>query len=260
MLPVSAYLELSPPAPLAPWVRCLWVARTGAAQPVVPDACTDLIVVRGGRSSIAGPQTEALTSTLPAGTELVGVRFAPGLAAAALGVPVDALRDATPPLEELWGRAAAELDERVAAAESLATALRAVERALLRRLPVLGPADALVGAVVDRLALPGARVAALGRDLGVSERQLHRRVTRAVGYGPKTLDRVLRFQRFLALAPSPGSLAELAYRAGYADQAHLSREVGRLSGLTPTALLARQARTASDPFKTDDPRPVRLSA
>lgn len=251
---MSAYLELPPPAPLAPWVRCLWVARTGAAQPVVPDACADLIVVRGGRSSIAGPQTQAVTSTLPAGTELVGVRFAPGLAAAALGVPADALRDATPSLEQVWGRAAAdELDERVDAADGLAAALRVAEDALLRRLPVLGPADALVGAVVERLALPGARVAALGRDLGVSERQLHRRVSRAVGYGPKTLDRVLRFQRFLALAPSPGSLAELAFRAGYADQAHLSRDVRRLSGLTPAALRARQARTASDPFKTEAP-------
>ena len=58
---------------------------------------------------------------------------------------------------------------------------------------------------------PLARAAALGwptrarawmrrRALGVSERQLRRRFADAVGYGPKTLARVLRFQRFLALA------------------------------------------------------------
>ncbi len=46
--------------------------------------------------------------------------------------------------------------------------------------------------------------------LGVSERQLRRRFEDAVGYGPKTLARVLRFQRFLALASGGGELARLA--------------------------------------------------
>ena len=50
------------------------------------------------------------------------------------------------------------------------------------------------------MARPGARVAELGSALGVSERQLRRRFADAVGYGPKTLARVLRFQRFLASA------------------------------------------------------------
>lgn len=63
----------------------------------------------------------------------------------------------------------------------------------------------------------------------------------AFGYGFKTLDRVLRFQRFLRLAAhSPKSaLAELAVRAGYADQAHMTREVQRMSGATAGELAAK---------------------
>ena len=58
-----------------------------------------------------------------------------------------------------------------------------------------------------------------------------------MGYGPKTLDRVLRFQRFLRRA-GEGDLARTAAELGYADQAHLTRECVRLSGVTPARLAA----------------------
>ena len=66
--------------------------------------------------------------------------------------------------------------------------------------------------------------------------------------GPRTLRRVLRFQRFLAAARTaePGSLARLAADAGYADQAHLARDCRRLAGLTPSALLAEGAGPAGE--------------
>ena len=89
-------------------------------------------------------------------------------------------------------------------------------------------------------------MAELGEGLGISERQLRRRFAEAVGYGPKTLARVLRFQRFLGLAEAGGDLAGLAFAAGYADQAHLTRECVRLSGRTPAVLLAAPLRPAGE--------------
>ncbi|WP_244211094.1 helix-turn-helix domain-containing protein [Amycolatopsis kentuckyensis] len=67
----------------------------------------------------------------------------------------------------------------------------------------------------------------------MSERRLRRRFVQAVGYGPATYLRVSRFQRAVALAPHVCGLAALAAAAGYADQAHLSRECRALTGLTP---------------------------
>ena len=69
----------------------------------------------------------------------------------------------------------------------------------------------------------------------VSERRLRRRFVQAVGYGPATYLRVTRFQRAVALAPRVAGLAALAAAAGYADQAHLSRDCRALTGLTPRA-------------------------
>ena len=96
------------------------------------------------------------------------------------------------------------------------------------------------------LAQPGARVADLAVALGLSERQLRRRFLDAVGYGPKTLGRVLRFQRFLQLSGESVDLARVALDAGYSDQAHLTPEARRLSGRTPAELVASGAGPAGE--------------
>jgi transcriptional regulator GlxA family with amidase domain len=81
----------------------------------------------------------------------------------------------------------------------------------------------------------------------MSERQLLRRFLASVGYGPKTLQRVLRFRRFLRRLDVPGAhvdLAGLAADCGFADQAHLTRECSRLAGLSP-ATIARERVSAA---------------
>jgi AraC-like DNA-binding protein len=58
------------------------------------------------------------------------------------------------------------------------------------------------------------------------------------------LQRVLRFRGFVSRVdarPEVLDLAAIAAEAGYADQAHLTRECGRLSGLTPAALARHRA-------------------
>lgn len=108
---------------------------------------------------------------------------------------------------------------------------------------------------VRRLAAAQARLPVVARDPGIGERQLRRRFERSVGYGWRAFLRVHRLQRALAVHErSPGiSLADLSAAAGYADQAHMSREVRRLSGLTPMQLVDSGVRVAGEgagSFKT----------
>jgi transcriptional regulator GlxA family with amidase domain len=80
----------------------------------------------------------------------------------------------------------------------------------------------------------------------VSERHLRRRATEALGYGPKTFARIVRFQRALALLRrADRSLSTVAAEAGYADQAHLTRDVTELAGETPGAIVAGSFKTAT---------------
>ena len=218
------YRELAPPPDLAHVVRCLWV-RTGTGAPslVLPDGCLD-VIVRDGAGAVAGPDTRPVETTVPQGATIAGVRFHPGAAAAALGVPADELRDQRVPLDALWRR-----DEADAVAEAagdpwvLAAALR-------RRLRAAAP-DPRVLAAARRLGrAPATPVPVLAGALGLGERQLRRRFAAAVGYGPKTFARVERFRAALALVRAGEPLARAAAEAGYADQAHMTREIAALAG------------------------------
>ena len=100
-----------------------------------------------------------------------------------------------------------------------------------------GTPDRLVGQVL-RGVRRGVGVRALAGSVGLSERQLYRRCLDAFGYGPKMLDRVLRLNLALDRARTGLSLAEVAARTGYADQAHFTREVKALTGMPPRTLLA----------------------
>ena len=249
---MSGYVERLVPSLLA---SCTWEQRTQAAreQRVVPDACVDLIW-SGGRLTIAGPDTRARLVALAPGTRIVGVRLRPGVAGAVLGLPAGELRDATPDAADVLGRDRAEalLDALVRAAGAgndvrpgAASARDDPHAILLAAIESRGAAgpDPLVRAAVAALGRPHARVAAVATELGLSARQLQRRVTDAVGYGPKTLARILRFRRLQALPAGP--LVELALEAGYADQAHMTSEVTHLAGIAPVRFLKDRTPTAA---------------
>jgi AraC-like DNA-binding protein len=228
----DVYRELAPPSWARGAVACFWVRRgDGTPVRVLPDGCTDIVWRTDGTAIVAGPDSVAWESATRVGELIVGARLLPGAGGAALGVPLAELRNTRAPLAALglgWGR---ELDGE--------PALSALVRLTLR-LVASAPPDPAIQAAIVRLQNPGERVDELASSLGFSERQLRRRFLAGVGYGPKMLQRVLRMRRFLAQAGSGSDgLARAAAAAGYADQAHLSRDCRSLTGVTPGELLAR---------------------
>jgi AraC-like DNA-binding protein len=161
------------------------------------------------------------------------------MAGAVLGMPASEVLDVHVRLEELLGPQARELTERVGGSANDDEAFALLEEAVSTRIADAGP-DPLVLAATRRLGFPDSRVDQLSESLGSSDRQLRRRFHSAVGYGPKTLDRVLRFRRLVAragaIAAGESDLARVAADLGYADQAHMTPDCLRLSGLTPVQL------------------------
>lgn len=225
------------PAPPGSGLVCLWSREAAAdAGPqvhrVVPDGCVDLIWWSGdARVTVAGPDTGPDLAELRPGERLVGIRFGPGAAPPVLGVPADAVRDGRLPLRDLWGADADRLGEAVAGSASPHAVLAGAALARAE-----GPPDPIAPGVVRALSR-GVPVRDVAGMLGLGERQLRRRALAAFGYGPKTLQRVLRFQRALARARAGVPLAEVAHGAGYADQAHLAHDVRDLAGVPISALL-----------------------
>ena len=233
------YREWAAGPELAADVACLWASRPGGETLVLPDACID-IVWDGAQLIVAGPDTGPVPTPAGPSGRYAGLRFRPGRGPAYLGLPADALADERVALACRWAESAATaLAAALTAAGPGPAEAAALAAAMSARRAAAGPPDPLIDALVAwlRRAPASARVvSAAGRALGAGERQLHRRCRAAVGYGPKTLERVLRFRRAERLAAAGAGLADVAAGAGYADQAHLTRECRRLAGRAPSDL------------------------
>jgi AraC-like DNA-binding protein len=235
------YAEWRPPAALRGQVACLWLSvipdRPQGSGLILPDGCSDLIWEQGAGASVAGPDTGPFTAGNPApGAVIVGIRFRPAAGGQVLGLPLSELRDQRAPLADvLPGQGAStRLPADLSPAEAATSLLD-----LTGRLIADGAPDHAIARAATLLRDPAARTEEVAGLVGLSERQLRRRSQAAAGYGPKTLQRVLRFQHFVRLldaSPVLPDLADAAVRTGYADQPHLTRECRALSGRTPAAL------------------------
>lgn len=216
------YREYEPPQTGA--VRCVWTSSKVGMQRVVPDGCMDLIW-NGERLHLAGPDTQAFLTEANGIT--VGVRFQPGAAPGFFDVPAHAIANTRVPLEELWPK------DRV---HRLVDGLHEGQpgRKLLNEVYSAEP-DGFANAVRRLVASNEVRGAA--DELGITERHLHRKCLAKFGYGPKTLQRIMRFSSAMELVYAGKPFSDIAYEIGYADQAHLSREVKALAGATLTRLV-----------------------
>lgn len=232
------YRECPPPAPFGALVECGWTAATpaGRRQRVLPDGCMDLVWT-DGELLVAGPDTRAFLSDRGAGGTSSGLRFRPGL----LKVPAAELRNRRVPLAELRpGPARAALARLDAGADPVGVLLGLgaglASGAGTRARETAPWSPAALQHVTGRLA-DGAAVSEVAEALGITTRSLGRHCAAVFGYGPAVLRRVLRFRRAVGLLDGGLAPAEVAARAGYADQPHLSREVRSLAGLSPGQLV-----------------------
>lgn len=190
----------------------------------------------GARLFIAGPDTKARWHPSPRDTPYVGLRFSHGLGPGFLGAAANEVRDLSPDLDSVWPSGEA----RVLGQHVSADPVVALERWLVNRAARYEPPQ--LGGAVFQLAASGASVTSMADRLGYGTRQLHRRCLPLFGYGPQHLSRVLRFLRALRAARTGLCLAQVAAITGFADQAHLTRDVRDLAGITPARLLSELAR------------------
>ncbi|MFF0379274.1 helix-turn-helix domain-containing protein [Actinoplanes missouriensis] len=187
---------------------------------ILPDGCLDLIW-QDGTVFVAGPDTTAQVTLPPPGSRFAALRFGAGTGPGVLGVPGSELVDQRVPLDALWPaaavRAVAEAPDPIGALTAAASRRWQDADRVMVALAGAARAGVPVGTVADRC--------------GLSARQLQRRSNTAFGYGPKTLHRILRLQRAVALARTGRPFAAVSADVGYADQAHLAREVRAMAGV-----------------------------
>ncbi|GIF19095.1 hypothetical protein BJ973_006140 [Actinoplanes tereljensis] len=204
-----------------PHVVAWWsVTGPGAGEHrILPDGCLD-IIWQDGRVFVAGPDTTAQVGRPVLGSRMFALRFSAGTGPPVLGVPASELVDQQVPLDALW---------RPSSVRPLAESA--------------DPLAALTTAAASRWVAPDPVMVALAsatpiEGCGVGPRQLLRRSNAAFGYGPKMLARIIRMQRAVGLARAGVPFATVSATTGYADQAHLAREVRAMAGVPLGALIS----------------------
>jgi AraC-like DNA-binding protein len=167
-----------------------------------------------------------------------------------LGLPMSEIANRSVALEDVLGREAHVLVERMADTPGWPERFALAERALGARLAASRPVEPATGWAVGRVVASGGRVAIgeLARELGWSHRRLIARFRDGVGLAPKSVARIVRFELLTGLLRAePGvGWARAAAGCGFFDQAHLAREVRDLAGLTPTALRAEGVNSVQE--------------
>jgi AraC-like DNA-binding protein len=248
----------NPPPALAPFVRTLWASESAASAPggptrelMLPTGMTHVVFrLTGdplrtftghgsaaqafGRAVVGGARAGVYVREIGGPVSAVGAMLEAGAASLLFGVPAHELAGRHVELEDLWGADAGRLRDRLGEAPTLEARLDVLEAVLAARLPKL---RALHPAVAHGLARirEGAAVGDVVADTGYSHRHFVGLFRSAVGLAPRTFTRVLRLQKVLAMFSSRTKqpLAQVALEAGYSDQAHLTREFGELTTLTP---------------------------
>jgi AraC-like DNA-binding protein len=219
-----------------------------AAQPLrmLPPLSISLCLHYGGRviagyrnevvvatgSAVTGMHTGPRTYSTPDRIGIVLVTFRAGAVGQFFRVAADELLHLNVELSDLLPPGERDrIEEELARARDDRARVEAVER-FLERLRTGQEADRLARRAAALITQRGGdiSIAALAAAHHVSERQLERRFTRAIGITPKKFARLARFHRVVQHIASADSIADLAAACGYYDQSHLIKDARQFSG------------------------------
>lgn len=246
------YEEQKPSQALAHLVDRFWAFDVTDQDPaqvdhvVMPDGACNLTLVEpgpGGQffSSLTGPGAVALRVPVFKGVRYRGVRLQPGAWRAFTGLDVALIAGKSVGVESILPDWHAALHTGLAPLPaSLAEFSRLAEKLFCDRTHRTEVLDAAVQKLVAILVKSEgeAPLGALLDSFGLSERQLRRRFVAEVGLTPKVFSRLRRVRRACAdlLQNAPSGIAAISYDHGYSDQAHLSREMRTVFGMSPQLL------------------------
>ena len=244
---------------LRPYVGCFWVitADRDATIRIVPDGSTAISIELQGRPAewlLRGPVVRLEERRFTSAATLIGVRLGPGVAFILSGIAADGTVGRRIGVRTI--AAFRELVEEHPTPQTPAQCIDALQRFLIGRLRNAS-VNSVVARALDEIERNEAcpTVGDIAARCHVSPRHLNRLMRIWVGYGPKRLARVVRFQATLEqIEHSPTqSGAALASEAGYFDQAHLTLDLARFAGATPRHLASR---CVADFSKTRCPGPL----
>lgn len=259
------YEEFRPAEPLARFIKCFWVlespeANSASPERILPDGCTEIVFHLGDpfdqhnsdgtteRQPLAllvGQMRRHLLIQPTGRVRVLGVRFWPGGAYPFLALPQNEIAGRVVALDSIWGTITRELHSRIADAATAIESVKHVEETLLALLKKFRSDDKGLLKAIALILRSGGRqpVESLAENMGISLRKLDRTFNTRVGLPPKTLCRIVRFQRVFKMLEREDrapNWVQIALECGYYDQAHFVKEFREFAGKAPTFYFADQ--------------------
>ncbi len=191
---------------------CSWAyeSYSDLTTTVFPDGCRDIIFLESQQQSSTWFLSDLSSATYqvptPAGSRFTGLRLQPGV-----NIDLHRLQAWLEHENRDWLFCSGQLDEFCHRSDNLAEALACLAT---KKKTILG----------------------LCKELGVSPRTLQRLVKSGTDRSPQFWFSLARVRRAGRALLEHSSLAEIAADAGYADQAHMSRDIKKWLGCTPGRL------------------------
>lgn len=260
------YQEFLPPKELTPFVKCFWILESPPdvsnvlyKDRVFPDGCMELIIHFGDpylqyfenssklqlRSFIYG-QIKQFIEIGPSSafSGVIAARFFPHGVFPFLKIPIYEFQNQIIPLIEIFGKSALELEEIIQGSNNNQQRILHLSNFLSKTLYKADfQIDRRITKSLEELykSRGTINIECLANRIELSSKQLERQFQSKIGLNPKYFARILRFQNIFQLMKSGQvkNLTQLAYAAGFSDQAHLSREFRHFTGTNPKSYFAK---------------------
>ena len=252
------YEEIAPSPALASYIKCFWTLLDEAEpkglprEKIMPDGCMELIFHAGApfrqfrpdgsfelqpRCFLYGQISEYIEIGPSGKSDITAVRFYPFGVYPVLHGPVQVLAGRLVTAAALFGAGGELLEQQLSASGSAAERLDILRQFLEARVQQGPEPDRVVQETVRLITEASGQVLIeeLAAQQQLSTRQLERKFTAQVGLSPKKYARIVRFQSIFRLLQTQqaGTLTQVAYQAGYYDQAHFIKDFRKFSGLNP---------------------------
>lgn len=239
------YHQIAPHPDLTDYIDAFWIVKgTGnklKKKSILPDGCVDLIfnlgddcrsekgvlTMRSKKSYLVGTMTTFKESFLSSSNMLMGIRFKPASFSSFYNYA---------PLNEIT-------DKTIEFEQSLSPDIYKIEYYSVSYLNAfflntLSKKNDLSTVIKDIQTAKGQiNIEILAKRNCTTVRQLERNFKKHVGISPKEFANIVRFQFALSKIKNNENrenLSNIAFECGYYDHAHLSNEIKRYTGATPS--------------------------
>lgn len=247
----TIYREYYPIRELQPYIACYWISKTintrneVITSRVIPDGCMDIVfdieeISKGKCGSVCGLMTKFSEEKVKGTNEFLGVRFWPGGIVPFLKISANDFTDKLVLLDDILGKVAFEISERLYFAETLNEKLMIIEAELVKLLVKAGLSNELMISALYKIYKHKGIISIknLSQEMNISQRQLSRKFQNWIGTNPKTFINIIRFQNIIKQLNEATNInfQDVVFENGYYDQAHFIKDFKAFYGKTPGRL------------------------